>query len=296
MRVSSWSMRSSSSSAARTSYWLPTETNRETPRPARAARVAISEPSWPLWETMPIRPGVKWPQARLQVGGGVEDAEAVRADQPRPGRGETLAEAVVVRDSGGDGEKRAHPAVEGLRHDRLDVRRRDAQDDELGGLGQRGDRRVGRVALDLPGAAVDQPDRAPVGAAERALGDPVAPLGMVVGGADDGDRARVTERSEVACAGPVGGAEHGSPCLIDASVKYRGTPIRRSTIGGAVMVGSTPGAPHHDARVSGSARPRSRRDRSGGPPAGCRASARARPRPAPGSRRRRTGSRRWARS
>ena len=43
--VSGWSARSASTSGAVTSTWLPIDTNREIPTPARAARPAISVPS-----------------------------------------------------------------------------------------------------------------------------------------------------------------------------------------------------------------------------------------------------------
>jgi hypothetical protein len=62
-RVLSWSTRSSSTSTAETSAWLPIETNRETPSPACAASPAISRPSCPDWETIARLPGVNVPQA-----------------------------------------------------------------------------------------------------------------------------------------------------------------------------------------------------------------------------------------
>ncbi len=47
-----------------TSAWLPTETKREKPRPASAARIPTSSARLPLWEISPIRPAGRSSEAR----------------------------------------------------------------------------------------------------------------------------------------------------------------------------------------------------------------------------------------
>ena len=51
---------------------------------------------------------------------------------------------------------------------------------------------------DVAASPVDEEDMPPVGAFERIQGDPVAPLGRVVRGPDDRQRARIEQRAEPA--------------------------------------------------------------------------------------------------
>ena len=75
---------------------------------------------------------------------------------------------------------------------------RHRDDDELGCAGKLLERGVRRLPEDLAAVAVDEPDVAAIGALEGARGDPLAPLGGVVRGPEDGDRARIEERPQVA--------------------------------------------------------------------------------------------------
>ena len=70
--------------------------------------------------------------------------------------------------------------------------------DELGRAGQLRERAERLLPEDLAAVPVDEPDVAPVGALERAGGDPLAPLGRVVRRAEHGERAWIEERAEVA--------------------------------------------------------------------------------------------------
>jgi hypothetical protein len=146
----------------------------------------------------------------LELGGRVEDPEAVGPEHAHARRADAGGEGKVPRAPGvavllaaADGHDRPRPGGDRVLHRLLERGRRHGEDRELDRAGELAQRAVGRPAEDLAAAAVDEVHVAPALAAERAHGEPVPPLQAVVGGADDGHCGGIEERREV-----VGGRGH----------------------------------------------------------------------------------------
>ena len=148
---------------------------------------------------------------QAEVGARVVHAQAVRPEQHRTGRAHPLHQRPLAQlrlgaqlaQARGDADQRPRAGGERVVHGLLEGRRRDGDDDQLGNAGQLCERGVRRPAEDGAALSVDQVDRPPVLTLERAAPEPVAPLGGVVGGSDDGDRTGVEERAKVTYHGAV---------------------------------------------------------------------------------------------
>ena len=152
----------------------------------------------------------------IELRAGVEHAEAVRAEQDRPGGARPLGERAVARAAGiavgrarRDHDDGARAGRERVVERRLERRRRHREHREAGRFGQLAERGVRRPAEDLAGAPVDQVHAPPRLPAQRAAREPVAPLDGVVGRADDRHGVRVEEGGEVARGGRAAGRAVG---------------------------------------------------------------------------------------
>jgi hypothetical protein len=144
---------------------------------------------------MAIGPAVGLPHINCSCAG-VVDAKAVRADQPRTGRGDLRRQRDLVGDPCRDPEESAHATVERVVDHGVHVGRGDAERNQVGHLGQI--RNACRAGMPKNGAraGVDEVHPAAVRAQQCTRGQPVAPLRRVFGGADDGDRCRGAEDAE----------------------------------------------------------------------------------------------------
>ena len=131
-------------------------------------------------------------------------AEAVGPDHPKALRagdvGELGLELAPLRTGLGEarGEDDQGPRAGrrrlagGIRH----ARRRDRDHHQVRGGGQRGERRVGRLAVDRRRRRVDREDRAEEAASAKGAQDGAARGGRVARGAEDRDRLRGHQRSQ----------------------------------------------------------------------------------------------------
>jgi hypothetical protein len=145
----------------------------------------------------------------LEALGGVGDAEAVGAEQHRPGGADPVHERRLTRrpllpqlgEARGDGDDGLGAGGQRVVHGGLEAGRGHGEDDEVDGLADVGHPAVGRLAQHALAAPVDQVDRPGVARGEGLGADPVAVLRRVVARADDGDRARREQRRQIARAG-----------------------------------------------------------------------------------------------
>ena len=189
------------------SAWLPTETKCDTPRPISMPYDTKSTPEPARLRDERERTGhlaVVEPRGveRLVPG---PHAHAVRAEQHGARLAHAAADALLdrapllprLREPDRDADERPHAAGQAVLDDLLEGVGRHHQHRQVDRLVEVAQRRHGRQSLHRRGARVDQHDAAPVGAAQHAAGDAEPPLGRVVGGPDDRDRARVQQRREV---------------------------------------------------------------------------------------------------
>ena len=182
----SCSASATTSSAASTSAWFPSETNRDTPSLTSAASSETSSARFPLCETSPIDPAGSR-RREVELRSRVEDAHAVRPDEHRAARAHALDDGALaplplladLAEAGRDGDDRARPGLDRRVDGLLEDGRRHG-DDEL-----RLVREVGQRAVCLPAehrlaGAVDEVDRAPVLAAQPSPREPLAPFGGIV--------------------------------------------------------------------------------------------------------------------
>jgi hypothetical protein len=135
---------------------------------------------------------------------GTHDAEAVRPNDPhavRPRRREDPAlQLGALRadllEPGGDDDHGLDPGRGALLDGRRHRRGRGHDDDEPGGLGQRGEVRVRPDAEDAGALLVDRVDRAAEGAADQVPEDRPTDAARLLGRPDDGDRGGREERVE----------------------------------------------------------------------------------------------------
>ncbi len=145
-------------------------------------------------------------RAEVEVRGGVVHAEAVGAEHDGPRLANALHDGGFPGPAGGvdlaeprrDRHNRTCTDGEGCVDRLLERACRQRDDDELGSPRQLLERAVRRPAQDRPALTVDEPHVAPVGAFESPGGDPLTPLGGVVGSPKNGDRSRIEERSQIA--------------------------------------------------------------------------------------------------
>ena len=172
----------------------------------------------PLWEIRPIEPGGNSFDARprslvasntpRQLGpSSIAPACAHPLDQ-RPFAQSRLAAGLA--EPGGDADDRPRAAGQRRVHRLLEPGGGDGDDHQLRRLRQIGDRGERLAAEHLAAVAVDQEDGPAVLAAERAAGQPVAPLGGIVGRAEDRHGARGEQRLEVTAMEP-GVLQSGHP-------------------------------------------------------------------------------------
>ena len=152
------------------SAWLPSDVKRETPTPYSAARRLSSSARLPLCEMIPIDPGVNVVRADVELGGGVVDAEAVRADHHGTcgpdalddGGLARLAGVVDLAEPGRDRDDRLRAGSERVVDRLLEGELWQGDDDEIGLTGKLCERRVRITAEDLSALAVDEPHLAPM--------------------------------------------------------------------------------------------------------------------------------------
>ena len=152
------------------------------------------------------RAGREIVHAEIEGGGCVVEAERVGAEHHHARPANLLDDAAlelpaVLVDLAEPGRDRDDPSraggqrgVDGL----LERGGGDRDDHELGRPWQLVERGVRRLPEDLSALTVDEPDVAPVGTLENPGADPLAPLGRVIRRAEDGDRAGIEERPQVA--------------------------------------------------------------------------------------------------
>src|SRR6185312_4884464 len=142
---------------------------------------------------------------QVETAAGVEDAEAIRADEHRAGGPHALDDGGLAGAAVGSGLAQAgcypHERL-GARGERrfdslLEPLGRDRQDDELWCLGQIGKGGIRRPLEDLAAVSIDEVDGAMLLAAKRSEGKPVPPFRRVVRGPENRDGTRVEERPEV---------------------------------------------------------------------------------------------------
>ena len=140
-------------------------------------------------------------EGRVDILKGVDEAQAVGAAQHHAERLGLFRQRLFHRfagrahfaEAGGEDHHRADAAL-AERFDVLqDVVRRHGDDRQIGGLGQRFDRRVTGDAGDLRILRVNKENAAVVALADQVLERPAADLGEVGGSANDGDAARIDQ-------------------------------------------------------------------------------------------------------
>ena len=157
---------------------LPVETNDDRPRPRRAASATAAIPNAPLCEANATCPGVGATGAKRRVeadvGGRVEHAEAVRADEPHargPAHGQQLrlarrAGGADLGEAGREDDERPHAGGAALARDLHDGLGLDGDDGQLDRLRHVGDRVVGGQVAEGPAARMH--DGEPAAIARRA--------------------------------------------------------------------------------------------------------------------------------
>lgn len=148
---------------------------------------------------------------QVQLGRGVQHAEAVRAQQQRARVADPLDDAFLQRPAFGaelgetscDTDDCAGSRGQGVFDGLLETGSRDRNGDEVDRIGHLGERCHGLPAQHGLTAPVHQMQSPFAGHAERLHAEPVAVFGLVVACADDRDGARVEQRGEIAGQGPV---------------------------------------------------------------------------------------------
>ena len=203
-------MRSSSSQYCRkslplTSALLPSETKLEIPMPARVAAFSTAMPTAPDCEASAIGPGTAFaaPKRRIEANRriGVDDADAVRPDDPHPvpsscGRQLTLAFRAFGADFGEAATDHDQPAStlrRAVGHERRNLVRGDGDDAEVDHTWDLGDRSERGKTFDGVALRVHRIDRATKSCLEHAVDDFVADGAGAPAGADHGDRFRPHE-------------------------------------------------------------------------------------------------------
>jgi hypothetical protein len=142
----------------------------------------------------------------VELGGCVVQAHAVRPEQHRARRAHALDDGLLappsvlrgLAETGRDGNDcpcaGRERGVDGL----LERGCGNCEHDELRPLGQGIERAKRRAPKHLAAAAVDEEDAPPPFSEQGAVGQPLAPFRGVVRGADDGHRARLEQRPQVA--------------------------------------------------------------------------------------------------
>ena len=136
----------------------------------------------------------------------VEDAEAVRAEEDGSVGSHALHDGplagsprlAALAEACGDPNQRLRAGLERPLDGPLEPGGGNGDDDELGRLGKLGERAVGPMAEHVVPLSVHEVDGPAILSLERAAGEPVAPLGGVVRGAEDRDRAGIEQRPQVA--------------------------------------------------------------------------------------------------
>src|SRR5699024_11093634 len=112
-------------------------------------------------------------------------------------------EVLGVRHAGGDDEEGAHAGGQGLVDGGGHGGSGNGDDEQFGDLGQLGQMRERRSALDRGGPGVDEVDAAPVRTGQRTGREPEPPFARIVRCSEDGDAAGIEERLHDASAGPL---------------------------------------------------------------------------------------------
>ena len=149
--------------------------------------------------------------ADIELGRSVVDAEAVRTDHHGTrgpdalddGDLASLAGVVDLAEPGRDRDDRLRACRERVVDRLLEGELRQGNDDEIWLAGELRKRSVRLTTEDLPALPVDEPDVTPMRSAQGSGGDPLAPLRRVVRGAENGHRAWIEERPQVAHGGSV---------------------------------------------------------------------------------------------
>ena len=183
------------SGAAPSSAWSPSDANRLKPRPASAAKPASSIASCPLWEMKPIEPD--------GIASGTSSSSVALSSTPMQLGPSSTAPASATRrceravDRGaraGSRRSRARPATSASSTIAASAAARARPRRRARPVARAPTARLRRLPEHLAAAVVHEVHGAPGGAAQRAARQPVAPLGRVVGRADDRDGRRVEER------------------------------------------------------------------------------------------------------
>jgi hypothetical protein len=147
-----------------------------------------------------------------------DESHAVGADQTRaalPGDGHELglpggALVAGLGEPGGDDHAAADAGGRRLAHGRHQGRTRHRQDSDIGWRRRRRDRGIGGPSQHLGPTRIDRQDLAGEAVAEQEVHDAPAELVLAVGGAEDGNRARVQDALDVdAGRGSLAGQQRG---------------------------------------------------------------------------------------
>ena len=158
----------------------------------------------------PDRAGGQRVGDKLEPPAGVQDAEAVGPEQHRSRGADALGEGgVALAGTRADDHDRAGAGGQGAGDDRVDGGGGDGDDHEVGRLGQLVQGPVGPPSQHRFARAVVDEERGPVRlAAQRSLGQPVAPLARVLRRADHRDGRRIEQDVDGAGAQRGGGGRN----------------------------------------------------------------------------------------